>query len=65
MMFGSEFPKVLLYTSIIALGLGFLNLFIVNCMPRLSARAGFYFCLLLLLAVGILLLVLYDRYGIG
>ena len=56
---------VLLYTAIISLGLGFLNLVIVNLMPRMSARVGFYFCILLLVGVGVLLLVLYDRYIMG
>lgn len=62
MVYGNQFPQVILYTVIISLGLGFLNLFIVNIAPRLSARLGFYCSMALLITVGVLLLVLYDRY---
>lgn len=46
----------------VALGFGLLKLAYVNCMPRASVRIEFYITILLLIGVGVLLLVLYDRF---
>lgn len=63
MVYGREFKNVILYTALISLSLGLINLFWVNMFPKLSVRFNFYSCFILLLAVGVLLLVIFDRYS--
>jgi hypothetical protein len=58
---GKFFKWVLIYTAILSLSFGLLRLVYVNCLPRLSARIDFFFTILVLVAVGVLLLVLYDK----